>query len=268
MLLLEPIVARELRDQFRFEITRLRVAAQRLQTVDERLRDLRIRLEQRAIELSNEADGGPPDAIGGGYEEGDVQVVTLRAAQAQATAELARKSALGEVLRHTGALSLVVSMAVSRWIDAILTSLAPVVGDKFSHEEASRREALVRSHLHAGRLAHRMLMTLRRKSGLRSGCGLVVCSLVVAELAPPDLEPFLEEQIDEGWRRAQTARGVRSEQQAREAISAALREGAYLLERMATKAEAAAQQLVIEESSVESKVQLHLSLSGRSKHYL
>ncbi|MBX2811214.1 MAG: hypothetical protein KTR25_05370 [Myxococcales bacterium] len=241
---------------FRFEIARLKLSAQRLQAVDHALRELRQRLETRAIALSQEADGDPPihdspDTSVTPSVDG-VPMASLRAAQAQATAELARQAALGEVLKHAGVFHLVAAMAVSRWIEAIAISVSSPVANR------AHREALLKSHIDAGRVVHRMLVALRSQAGLRSGCGQAVCALVVAELAPPDLADFAQEQIEEGWERACRAHGVRSEQDARRAISQALREGAHLVEGLATKAEVAAQKLLQEEVLVEVRVHQRL----------
>ena len=240
--------AGELREYFRFDIARLRMAAGRLQQVDDQLKKLRSRLEARAIELAIEADGGPPGDGGEDGSIGEIRVVTLRAAQAQATAELARRSALQEVLGHyqVGALPLIATMAVTRWIDALVSSV--------ESGPRSQREALAKGHIDAGRIAHRMLATLRRRAGLRSGCGQLVCALVVAELSPRDLDELLSDQIEDGWVRALSARGVHSDKDAFNAVSAALREASRLLERMASQAEAACLALMKEESLLETRV--------------
>lgn len=188
-------------------------------------------------------------------ELGPVDRVPLRAAQAQATAELARRAALREVLRHSGALSLVAAMAVSRWVEAILAS-AGGAGD------VERRVSMAKGHIDAGRLAHRMLATLRRGRGLRSGCGQLVCAVVVAELASPGIEEFLAEQIDDGWVRALAARGVHDDRGVLAAASAALRQGAELLEGMAEGAEPAARELVARAEGVEQEIERQLVRSG------
>lgn len=241
----------DLRRAFRFEITRLKLAAQRLQHIDHTLRGLRHRLELRAVTLTQEADGGP--SMHDRPARDDVPIATLRTAQAQVTAELARRAALGEVLRHAGAVHLVVATAVCRWIEAISQSVfSPVAG-------RAHREALMKSHIDAGRVVHRMLVALRSQAGLRSGCGQVVCALVVAELAPSsDLADFVQEQVEEGWERARRARGVGSDDGARYAISQALREGALLVERMASKAEEVTKELLEEEALVEVRVRQQL----------
>lgn len=239
--------AASIRDHLRFDVARLRTAAARLESVDGQLRTLRHQLEARARDLADEADGELSPC--GEDEQGPIHVVPLRTAQAQATAALARRAALRDVLAHSGALSLVAAMAVARWVQAILT-----LSTREGQGSPERREALAKGHVDAGRLAHRMLATLRRGAGLRSGCGQLTCAVVVAELAPGDLQEFLDEQIEEGLSRALNARRVKSGEAALGAASAALRTGARLLERMAERAEPAVQDLVRRAERVEDDV--------------
>lgn len=245
--------AEAVRHHLRFDVARLRAAAARLQGVDDGLRGLRFRLEARARILTDEADGEPcpRSEEDPGHE---LDIVPLRTAQAQATAALARRAALGEVLAHSGALSLVAAMAVSRWVQAVLTL------SETRRIPAERLNTLAKGHVDAGRLAHRMLATLRSKAGLRSGCGQLACAVVVAELAPCEASEFLDEQIEEGLARALHARGVRDEAHALSAASAAIREGARLLERMAERAEPAAEDLLSRAERVEADVEAKLRI--------
>lgn len=247
--------AEAIRHQLRFDVARLGQAAARLQGVDDGLRALKHRLEARSRVLRDEAAGvaeplEPEPAL--------CPVTPIRSAQAQATAELARRAALGEVLRHAGTLPLLATMAVSRWLDALQSQLpADAAGE--DPERHARAQALAKGHIDAGRLAHRMLRTMRRGTGMRSGCSQLVASVVVAELAPPALGGFVAEQIEEGMERALRFRGVRAEADALRAASAALREGARLLESMADRAEAAVAQLRDQADAVEDRVAADLA---------
>lgn len=247
----------DVRHHLRFDVARLRSAALRVQAVDDQLRGLRRRLEARAGVLRDEADG--ESAYHDAPEPGPVDPTPLRNAQAQATAELARRAALREVLRHSSAFSLVAAMAVSRWVQAIVSSAA-------GGASLERQISSAKGHIDAGRLAHRMLVTLRRGRGLRSGCGQLVCAVVVAELTPPELSEFLAEEIEEGLGRALTARGVRSHADALAAASAALRQGAKLLEGMAERAEPAALDLVTRADAVEGEVERRLATAELGGH--
>ncbi len=241
--------AEQIRDHLRFDVARLARAAERLKTVDAQLRRLRGKLEQRAFTLAE--DGVNPRGSAG------LDAAPIRSAQAQATADLARRAALGDVLRHSGALPLVASMAVSRWVDAI--RVLPGEGSR------NRRIAAAKGHIDAGRIAHRMLATLRSRSGVRSGCGQLVCAVVVAELSPPDLCSFCSEQVEEGWERALAARDIHDEDSALGAASAALREGARLLESMARRAELAVGSLLEQAEAVEARVARDLGDAGRDQ---
>lgn len=239
--------AETLRHHLRFDVRRLQSAALRLQSVDATLRSLKDRLQERAVRLTAEA-GGEPCAPAGDEEDWE-HPVALRTAQAQAMADLARRATLREVLRQAGALSLVATMAVARWIEALVLST-----EEGAEGDLARRQAQAKGHIDAGRIAHRMLATLRSRAGLRSGCGQLVCAVVVAEMTPPDLAEFLNEEIEEGYTRALNARGVDDEAGVLTAASAALREGARLLERMAARAEPAAQVLLDKAQTLESDV--------------
>jgi hypothetical protein len=246
----------KLRHHLRFDVARLRAAAIELQAVDDALSGLKRQLEARARELAAEALAEPAPQ---GQEAGDAVPRPLRTAQAQATAELARRAALGEILRSAGSLPLIATMAVSRWVRSMLDTLPGGEGGRLE-----RRAALVKGHIDAGRIAHRMLASLRSRAGLRSGCGQLVCAVVVAELAPNDLRAVLDEQIEEGWVRARSARGVRGEADALAAASAGIREAARLLEAMARRARPAAENLVAQAEDVEARVERDLTSGGRA----
>lgn len=239
--------AAALRARFRLDIARLRQSATKLRTVDGDLRALKHRLERRAAELRDEAGSASEHHLDD--TPGPVSRLPIRMAQAQATAELARRAALGELLRHANALALVCTMAVSRWIEAI--ERPPGEGAR----SESRRQALAKGHIDAGRVAHRTLAMLRRGRGLESGCGQLVCALVVSEIAPPGLERYLDEQIEEGFARASRSRG---DEAVYAAVSAALREGARLLESMAERAGPGASELLRQADDIEARVEADL----------
>lgn len=248
--------AATLRAYFRLDVARLRRSARRLRDVDGALRELKRRLEYRTVQLRDEARRAETGAEDG---PGPVATLPIRNAQAQATAELARRAALGEVLRHASALSLVSTMAVARWVEAVEGQLPESGGSE------RRRRALAKGHIDAGRIAHRTLVSLRRRAGLRSGCGQLACAVVVAELAPPDLGPFLDEQIEEGYQRALRARGVHRPDDALAAVAAALREGTRLLDRMVASAAPAAEDLLRQADEVEARVEGQLGGIGIEK---
>lgn len=229
--------AADIRAALAFDTQRLRSAAVRLSAADHALTQLERKLEARAVTLSGEARATAEPELGG---DGTVQ---LRYAQAQATAHLARRAKLGEVLGRVGQLSLIASMAVNRWVGAL--------------ERAHRGvqpEYVLKGHIDAGRVAHRMLVTLRRKDRLKSGCGQLASAVLVADLVHPDNLAFIEEQILEGLHRGRNARGVRSDADVIAAASRALRAAAELLESMAAKAEPAVEALRAEAEAVEAAV--------------
>lgn len=227
--------AREIRGQLAFDVERLRSAVARVEGIDGTLSSLKTKLVARARTLATEAAS---DVVMSG--DGTVQ---LRRAQAQAIASIASRAALGEVLAASSRLSLVTAMAVSRWVGA-LRALSP--------RPAS--EVVLRSHIEAGRVAHRLLSIFRPKDQLRSGVGQLVASVVVAELAHADDIVAVDEQLEEGLHRARNARGVRTDDDAIAAASRALRSAAKLLEELADEAEPAARALVAEADTVETRV--------------
>ncbi|MCC7386811.1 MAG: hypothetical protein IT384_33555 [Deltaproteobacteria bacterium] len=224
--------AREIRNRLRFDVERLRDAAWRLEHIDRALTTLRHHLQARAQRLARDAAGRTRDDGNG-----------LRFAQAQATAILAKKAALKEILRVSG-LPLIVSMAVGRWMMALAELNAE-----------PRGERRVRAQIEAGRLAYQMLVTLRRKRGLRSGLGQLTAAVVVAESVHAADLGAVHEQIEEGLFRRQSAARVHSEEDALAGASLALREAAYLLERMAGDAEPALARLLEEADDVEAQVE-------------
>ena len=233
--------APQIRARLAFDVERLRMAARRLESTDRALRRLKQALEHRVEALTGEATLESDAEIHG---SGAVQI---RYAQAQATATLARQAALGEVLKHTGSLSLIASMAVSRWVAALgdLTSL-----------RVSR--SMIKAHVDAGRIAHRMLATLRPQADLRSGCGQITSAAVVAEFVHPDDLAVVHEQLEDGLHRGRRARGIDSDEDVLAAASRALRAAADLLERMAGRAEPVAADLLARAETVESQVEAEL----------
>jgi len=238
--------AADIRRALAFDVQRLRTAAHRLDAVDSALLTLKRKLEARAHNLTDEAAQHAEPELGG---QG---AVPLRYAQAQATAELARKAKLGEVLTRVGRLSMIASMAVNRWVSALQRAHAEVLP-----------EFVLKGHIDAGRLAHRMLVTLKPRDRLKSGCGQLASAVLVAELVHPDNLPFVEEQLIEGLYRGRNARGVASDEEVLAAASRALRAGAKLLERMADKAEPAAHDLTKEAEAIEEQVARVLTQDAR-----
>lgn len=231
--------ARDIRRRLSFDVERLRVAALRLDQVEQGLTRLRKQLEARASSLGSEATKNG--------------LVHIRFAQAQATANLARRATLSEVLRHSGRLALIASMAVNRWVWA-LNGLA----------ERGASNAVVKGHIDAGRVAHRLLSTLRPKEKLRSGCGQLTSAVVVAEFVHDEHEVFVAEQIEEGLFRGRAAPGLKSDGDVMDAASRAIRAGASLLESMADRAEPAVQELVDAANDLEADVERKLTAFGTS----
>jgi hypothetical protein len=230
------LTAAAIRDRLSFDVERLRGAVTRLEAVDRALVELKARLEQRATRLADDAHGAGP-LIGG---DGRAPIAI---AQAQATANLARRAALGEVLASSSPLALIAAMAARRWVSAL---------QSLSKTESS--QAVLKSHVDAGRIAHRMLVMLRPRYALRSGVGQLVSAVVVAEFLHPSNREDIEEQIEEGLHRARFARGVRSEEDAIAAASRALRAFADLVESKADRAEPAARRLLDEAEVVEERI--------------
>ena len=233
--------AEAIRAQLSFDVERLRNAAHRLHDLDGALVRLKADLEARAVILAGAATERFVPELGG---DG---MVALQHAKAQAAAALARRAKLGEILARAGRLSLIASMAINHWIRALgAASRGPLPN------------AVVKGHIDAGRIAHRMLVTLRRGDRLRSGCGQLASAVVVAEFAHPDNLAFVHEQILEGLFRGRNARGVADDQDVVSAASRALRAGAKLLEHMARRAEPGISALTAEAERIEAEVEHRL----------
>lgn len=226
--------AKAIRARLAFDIERLRSSARRIEIVDAALVGLKMRLESRALTIS-EAAHNPVVA--------DRVVPRVRYAQAHAVAQLARRAALAEILQSSSALPLVASMAVARWVMALAT-LAP----------APRGEGAVKLHVEAGRVACRVFKTLRRGRGLRSGVGRLTSAVVVAEFLHPDDVPWAEIEIDHGLHSARFSRSIHSSEEALAAASAFLREAASILERVAERAEPAVDALLARAEVIEDEV--------------
>ena len=234
--------AQTIRSRLVFDVERLRDAAWRLERIDGSLGELRRHLEARARRLSQEA------TLGGAPEQGGETSPSIRYAQAHATAHLARRAAMKEILSGS-TLALIASMAVSRWVAALR-----------GFNDRRHGEGMVRAQIEAGRIAYRMLVSLRRRRGLIVGVGQLTAAVVVAEFVHAEDRPFVEEQLEEGLYRGLRAKGVKSEEDALAAVSVALREAAYLLERMAGQAEPALAALLEEADEVEQKVERQLTV--------
>lgn len=227
----------EVRKRLAFDIERLAAAALRMEQVDAMLSDLKRRLEARATLLCDRAtEREAPEIDGDG-------LIHIRYAQAHATAELARRATLGDVLSHKGRLSLIASMAVARWVNAL----------RELHTEPTH-ESVIKGHIDAGRLAYRTLKVLRRKDGLLSGCGHLTAAVVVADFVHSENAPFIDDELEVALDRAKNARGVHSDEDVVSTASRALRAGADLLERMASHAEPAAAELLSQAEDVEQTV--------------
>jgi hypothetical protein len=231
----------DVRQRLAFDIERLARAAHRMEEVDAMLSDLKRRLETRASKLAGEATRTEsPELDGDG-------LIHIRYAQAHATAELARRATLGDVLRHSGRLSLIASMAVTRWV-AALRELAA----------APANELVIKGHIDAGRLAYRTLMVLRPKDGLKTGCGHLTSAIVVDQFVHAGNGPFIEDELEVALDRARVARRIDDDEEAVQIASKAIRAGAELLEQMAATAEPAAAELLARAEDVESEVQRKL----------
>ncbi|MBK6684458.1 MAG: hypothetical protein IPG45_08280 [Deltaproteobacteria bacterium] len=237
-----------LRARLSFDVQRLGVAALRLGQVDSGLLRLRQNLERRALCLSEEAKHGGPELHGDGR-------VQLGYAKAQATAELARRATLAQVVGNPGGLSLIAAMAVGRWVSAL-----QALGNQ------GAPLSVIKGHIDAGRIAHRMLRTLRPKAQLLSGCGQLTAAVVVADFVHPDAAPFVAEQIEEGLYRGRNAPGVDTDEDVLAAASRALRAGAELLEQMADRAEPALGVLLQQAEGVEAEVERRLGGLARGQN--
>ena len=240
----DSLTPRVVRDRLRFDVERLRQAAGSLHALEGQLRALKTDLEHRADDLGRHAAAQGAAELGGSGDWGRVSVVY---AQAQALADLARKTSLTDILlRRSGRLSLVACMALGRWIEA-LSQLA-------DHPVS---ETTIRQHVRAGRLAHRTLRTLKPGSGMRRYCGLLTSSLVVAEFVHPANVEDIEGHMDSGIARARL-RPSRTDEAILEAVSAALRTGARLVEGMVDRADPAVKLLASSAETLERDVENRL----------
>jgi hypothetical protein len=239
--------ASQILERLCFDVDRLRDAALRLERVDEALLALRRHLEARARLLTKEATAhARPELSGSGR-------ISIRYAQAHAVAHLARRAALGEVLKQGSYLPLIAAMATSRWVAALRNVSA-----------APRGEVALRSHIEAGRVAYRVLRSLRRKRGLVPGVGQLASAAVVAQFAHALDRPYVDEQLEEGLdRAARSSSALTDVEAALGAASLALREGACLLEELAKEAEPATEKLLEEADGLERRVELNLRQAGR-----
>ncbi len=238
---MERLDSEQIRARMSFDVERLRAAATRIEVVDEALNRLRSGLKNRAALLSGEAtERVRPEIDGDG-------LVHIRYAQAQATAELARRATLGNVLAHSSRLSLIACMAISRWIAALRELGA-----------APSQKAIIKGHIDAGRLAYRCLRVLRSSAKLKSGCGQITSAVVVAEFTHPQDLSFVGREIEEGLYRGLKAQGVHQDADVVSQSSRALRLAAELLENMAAQAEPAATELQERAERVEAEVEAAL----------
>jgi hypothetical protein len=237
----QRLTPEDVRRRLAFDVARLRSAAERLEGVDALLRRLRSQLQQRAQQLAGQGQSRVEPELGGSG------TVMLRYAQAQATAEIARRAALGEVLRHAHALALIASMAVGRWIFALA-----------SLRSGPQPRGVLRGHIDAGRVAYRLLALFSPGEELRRGCGQLTSAAVVRELIHPDDAELVDEQLEEGLFRGRQASAAGSEEEAVATASRALRAAARLLESMAAEAEPAARELLAEAEGVEARVEAAL----------
>lgn len=240
---LDPDAART---RLRFDVERLRSAYGRLDDVENHLRDLRRHLQHRSHSLAGQAE----QTGRAGDTDHDPSTIALWMAQAQAIADLASRASLNEILWRQGRLSLVACMAVSRWVNAL---------DALGKRPVS--ESVIDRHVKAGRLAHRTLRTVRPRSGMRKYCGLLTSSIVVAEFVHPETLPTIRVQIGAGIERAR--RGGREDDVIVEAVSAALRTAARLVDMMADRAEPKARAIAARAETVEAEVAAQLSRERR-----
>ena len=88
--------------------------------------------------------------------------------------------------------------------------------------------------------------------------GRLTSAVVVAEFAHPDDAEWVDVEIEHGLYHARFARRIHSADEALAAASAMLREAAYLLERVASVAEPAIDELLDEADTVEAAVEASL----------
>jgi hypothetical protein len=182
-------------------------------------------------------------------ELGGTERVQLLYAKAHASALLARRAGLRELLSSAAdGLALVSSMATSRWV-ASLQGLR-----RYPHGDA-----LVRPHIEAGRVAYRVLRSVRRNLTHVAGLGQLTSSLVVLEFVHPKDADYVAAQLEEGLRRARHNRG--SEETDEDLFgycSAALREATLILESVADRSEPLVVDLVGEADQLEAEIEARL----------
>ena len=235
----------ELRHRLAFGVGRLAQAAARLQDIDIALYQLKIRLENRALELADEGNSLDGD---GQSEYGQKRV---RLAQSHAIAQLARRAVLTEVLRtRRKAIPMMAAIAISRWVSSLQNIAPKPVGHR-----------KVRLHIESGRVACRVLRSVRRGRGLQEGVSLLGSALIVAEFAHPDDYDSTAGAIEEGLKRALFSRKIHSLEQAIEACSLLLQESAHILEQIAARAEPSVDELLARSVTVEADVQAELAIN-------
>ena len=232
-----------LRTRFRFDVARLRAAAVRVDEVDRQLKLAREGLSLRsghwaklALDLRLPESEGP-------------EPVQVLYAKAQAASLLARRAGLRDLLATAvDGLAVVSSMATSRWVSS-LQGLG-----RYPHGEA-----LVRPHIEAGRVAYRVLRSVRRVLEHVEGLGQFTSALVVAEFVHPRDADYVAGHLREGLRRARAhAAPNQSDEVLFGYCSDALREATFLLESVADRSEPLARALVGEADGLEAHVEAEL----------
>lgn len=238
---LEEVAA--LRARFRFDVARLRAAAVRVDEVDRQLKQAREGLRSRSGRLAKLAlDLRYPEL------EGSERVQVLYA-KAQAASVLARRAGLRDVLSTAvDGLALVSSMATSRWV-ASLQGLS-----RHPHGET-----LVRPHIEAGRVAYRVLRSVRRSLEHVEGLGQLTSTLVVAEFVHLKDDDYVAIHLLDGLKRARkNAQSHQSDEVLFGYVSEALREATNLLEAVADRSEPLTRVLVGEADELEAHVEARL----------
>lgn len=239
-----------LRARFRFDVARLRSAAARVDEVDRQLRGARDSLRSKsggwtklAIDLRHPELGG---------SEG----VQLLYAKAHAAAALSRRATLRELLSTAvDGLAIVSSMATSRWV-ASLQGL----------RDHPHGETLLRSHIEAGRMAYRVLRSVRRQLRHVEGLGQLTSAIVVLEFAHPTDQAYVAGHAFEGLARARSnAEETEGDEVLYGYASAALREATSVLESVAARSEPLATKLVGDADLLEARVEAGLEPSGTDR---
>lgn len=233
-----------LRARFRFDITRLRSAAVRVDEVDRRLRLARESLGIRSRAFAKLGLDLERPELGG------TERVQLLYAKAHAAALLARRAGLRDLLSSAAdGLALVSSMATSRWV-ASLHGLR-----RYPHGDA-----LVRPHIEAGRVAYRVLRSVRRSLTHVEGLGQLTSALVVLEFVHPKDEAYVAAHVLEGLSRARSNRAPgQTDEMLFGYCSAALREATLILEAVADRSEPLVAGLVGEADQLEADIEARLT---------